>query len=169
MGGPPDRSIPGGSSSTETAFGRRRRVPSGLKTGEASTLLEEIRHGWVDDINDVVGAVESERRIVDGDARPDFEALLAGTARGMDSQAGWRDPPFSKRLDAQLRTRVYLHARSLVDGDEHYDPTSKKKKKKNDGIDLDMLQYLAAPTAEILGQVLHRHMITAPERYPVEF
>ena len=44
---------------------------------------------------------------------------------------------------ATVRTRVYFHARSLVKGEEQYDPTSKKKK--NDGIDLDMLQYLAAP------------------------
>ena len=98
-------------------------------------MLGKLRQNWIESFDEI-------RKEAGADDVDDHNVLAKIVADRIDALAGWKDPPFSVRLDAFIRTYALLSVRSMKK--KHaYDPRSEKKR--NDGIDIDTLQYLAAP------------------------
>jgi hypothetical protein len=111
-----------------------REMLFGFKRGAGGEMLEALRDGWITSFDKIAqGAALKD---------PDQEALVKVVAAGIDVQAGWDNPPCSVRIDSMIRTYAHLAVRRLKEK-EPYD--HRNLKKRNDGIDFDMLQYHGVP------------------------
>jgi hypothetical protein len=118
-----------------TAVVDGHEVRFGFKRGAGGELLQGLRDKWTTSFDEIVKRSSFE-------SPDDEESLVKVVANGLDARAGWERPPFSVRVDSMIRTYAHLAVRRLKE-EEPYDPRSKKKR--NDGIDFDMLQYHGVP------------------------
>jgi len=111
-----------------------REMLLGFKRGAGGEMLEGLRDRWITSFDAIVQRAALEN--------PDQDTLVKVVAAGIDTQAGWENPLCSVRIDSMIRTYAHLAVRRMKEK-EPYNPRNKKKR--NDGIDFDMLQYHGVP------------------------